>query len=134
MGTVLAIALAARFGLTHQPPREFLMRTLLAAIAALCIIPATHANQVALHRGAGGTLTLFDDRCALKMPHESFANRAALRLPSGQEFGGCFRVNGHWVELVYEDGDIGVLPAAIFTRPGNEKSERPQKPEGGLVL
>ncbi len=53
------------------------------------------------------------------MPHNSFANKAALRTSKGEEFPGCFRINGPWVELVYEDGDIGVLPAAIFTRaPG----------------
>jgi hypothetical protein len=110
------------------------MRTLLAAIAVVCILPAAHANQVALHESAGGTLMLFDDRCLLKVPHESFANRAALRLPSGQEFNGCFRVNGHWVELVYEDGDIGVLPAAIFTPSSDHKPDRPGKAGGGVTL
>ena len=97
------------------------MRTLIAALAALCIIPVAHANQVALAKGAGGTITLFDDQCALKMPHESFANRAAYRTPSGEEFRGCFRLNGHLVELVYEDGDVGVVPAAVFTRASDEK-------------
>ena len=97
------------------------MRTLIAALAALCIIPVAQANQVALAQGAGGTITLFDDRCALKMPHESFANRAAYRAPSGEEFRGCFRLNGHLVELVYEDGDIGVVPAEVFTRASSEK-------------
>ena len=101
------------------------MRTLIAAIAALCVLPAAQANPVALHQGSGGTITLFDERCALKMPHESFANRADLTTPSGEVFVGCFRINGRWVELVYEDGDIGILPAAIFTTHGS--GGRPRK-------
>ena len=52
------------------------MRLLIAAIAALCILPAARATQVAVHQGEGGTIVLFDERYALKMPHNSFANKA----------------------------------------------------------
>jgi hypothetical protein len=97
------------------------MRTIVAALVAACFaVPAFAQEMVATEGKDEVRLTM--KPCSVPavlkiIPpeyHEQFYNASAL--VAGKKYLACWRKNGQIVQLVYEDGDQGLMPVQMFSR------------------
>jgi hypothetical protein len=86
--------------------------------AALAAAPAMAGDLVA--RQGGDTIRLADGPCTSELVlgrlqarlHSQY--KAASAVVQGQTFVACWRMAGHAVHLMYEDGDQGLVPMAAL--------------------
>ena len=82
--------------------------------AALAAAPAM-AGELVAHQG-GDTVRLGEGPCTSEAVLGRIETRlhphykAASAVVQGQTFTACWRVSGHAVHLIYEDGDQGIVP------------------------
>jgi len=82
-------------------------------LAALLAAPAV-AAPIAVANAGEYRLMLMDDPCPAKL--EGFLNLAVLSEGNRKTYMACWRLNGPFVDLIYEDGDQGRVPVSEFRK------------------
>ena len=97
------------------------MRSILAALALALFLAAmadkADAQQTARHPN-GDTATVTDEPCKLASVPEQFRSqlRAGHAVVSGTRYSFCWVSRGTYAQLIYEDGDGGVIPWSEFEK------------------